>query len=288
MKRKFEEIMNSLKDSIATYNYFVDFNKAIKNVENIEIELNLLNVLIGKENIEEKFRELITKYPKVINILPILIAVRKKELKIVETEEIDYNFKDKNINIDLLLKLMNKTGLFDLFKNKKIKNVVDYVLGIEVGLDTNARKNRTGTAMETIVENYIKRIPGIDYLVQPTTKMIKDKWNINTIDSLVFVDEEEKNNKKFDFAIKTNTNKLLLIETNFYNTSGSKLNETARSYTKLASYIDKINNVEFIWITDGKGWLSTKNNLHEAYQNIKHLYTLLDLENGILEELNNV
>jgi type II restriction enzyme len=258
------------------------------NIKNIEIELNLLNYLVGKENIENDFKDLVSKYPKVVEVLPILIAVREKEIKVIDEVEICYNFKNTQNSIDEIITLMAKTGIFALLKNKRIKNVVDYVLGIEVGLDSNARKNRTGTAMQNIVEKYIQKVDKVQYLKEATTDIIKNNWNIDLSNKLDFDTENNKNNKRFDFVIKNRNGKLILIETNFYGTSGSKLNETARSYSKLATYTESLKDVMFVWITDGKGWESTKNNLHEAYQNIEHLYTIYDLENGVLEELNNL
>ena len=288
MKRTFDDVILNLKDSVATYEYFVDFKKVLNNIKNIEIELNLLNYLIGKENIKEEFKLLITKYPNTITVIPILLAIRSKEIKITEEKEIVYNFKNKNVDLEKVSVLMEKSGLFTLLKDKKIKNIVDYVLGIEVGLDSNARKNRTGKIMEDIVEKYISQVSNIEYIRQATTDKIKETWNIDLSGQLVFDIEKSKNNKRFDFAIRTKKNKIFLIETNFYNVGGSKLNETARSYLKLANYLENNENIEFIWITDGKGWLSTKNNLKEAYQEIDKLYTIVDLEKGVLKEIENI
>ena len=284
MKREFNDIIDSLRDSIATYNYYVDFDKVYKNVSKVEMQLNLLNYLIGKENIEEEFIKLIVEYPDVIEVIPILLAVREGEIKIIDGEVILYSFKKMNRNILDYTKLLKESGLIELFEKKKIKNLVDYVTGVEVGLDTNARKNRTGHLMEDIVESYIKKIPNVEYLKEATKNDIKRCFNTDILDNLSLGDEK-KTNKRFDFVIKSKSGKLLLIETNFYGGSGSKLNETARSYAKLGKDIKELNGAEFVWITDGKGWRSTQNNLREAYSVIEHLYTLDDLDKGILEKI---
>jgi type II restriction enzyme len=285
MKREFEDIMDGLQDTVATYSYYVDFEKVYKNIGKIEIQLNLLNYLIGKEDVEQKFVELVNEYPKVLEVIPILLAVRKSEIKIIDGEQIVFDFKKQNKDICEYVKLLNLSGIFDMFTNKKIKNVVDYVTGVEVGLDTNARKNRTGHVMEDIVESYIKKIPNIQYIKEATKDIIKDTYNTDVLNNLVLVEEDGKANKRFDFVFKTKNGVIVLIETNFYSSNGSKLNETARSYKKLAEELKKINKVKFVWITDGIGWKGAKNNLKEAYDYIDDLYTIKDLENGILNAL---
>lgn len=284
MKREFNEIIESLRESIATYDYYVDFDKVYKNVNKVEMQLNLLNYLIGKENVEQEFMKLLLEYPDVIEVIPILLAVREGEIKIIDGEVISYNFKKMNRDLSDYTKLLRESGLVELFEKKKIKNLVDYVTGVEVGLDTNARKNRTGHLMEDIVESYINKIPNVDYIKEATKNEIKIHFNTDVLDNLN-LDDKNKTNKRFDFVVKSKSGKLLLIETNFYGGSGSKLNETARSYAKLGKDIADIDGVEFVWITDGKGWRSTQNNLREAYSVIKHLYTLDDLDNCILERL---
>lgn len=284
MKREFNEIIESLKDSIATYNYYVDFNKVYTNVSKIEMQLNLLNYLIGKENIEQEFANLALEYPDIIEVIPILLAVRKGEIKIIDGEIISYSFKKMNRDLEDYTKFLRESGIFELFENKKIKNLVDYVIGVEVGLDSNARKNRTGTLMEDIVESYIKKIPNVNYLRQANKNEIKKHFNFDGLDNLN-IDEDNKTNKRFDFVFKSASGVIYVVETNFYSGSGSKLNETARSYSKLGKDIESIEGVEFVWVTDGVGWRSTQNNLREAYSVIKHLYTLEDLDNDILEKL---
>ncbi len=284
MKRKFEDIIESLRDSIATYDYYVDFNKVYANVSKVEMQLNLLNYLIGKDNVENEFLNLLIEYPDVIEVIPILLAIRTGEIKVIDGELISYNFKEMNREPEDYTKLLRESGLVNLFQNKKIKNLVDYVTGVEVGLDTNARKNRTGHLMEDIVESYIQKIENVDYLKEANINEIKSHFKTDVLDHLL-IDEETYANKRFDFVVKNKKHELLLIETNFYRTSGSKLNETARSYTKLGQDLKEIKGVKFVWVTDGIGWKSTQNNLREAYAVIDHIYTLDDLDFDILKEI---
>lgn len=283
MKRDFDEIIDNLRKSISSYGWYVNFEKTTKNVRSIEMHLNTLNYLIGKENFDEEFTSLYNEYPKVLSVIPILLAVRKKEVNVFDKEDICYNFSKPNLNVSDYLLFIEKTGLKQLFVQKKITNLVDYVLGIEVGMDTNARKNRTGDAMEEIVEDFIKKETN-DYLEQANKNDAKIKLGSSLLDGFNRVDKEG-NPKVFDFIVKTKKGSILVIETNFYSSGGSKLNETARSYKELNQDLSKLGNVNFVWITDGKGWKTAKNNLYDTYLNMTHLYTILDMENGILKEL---
>jgi len=283
----FTFLIDNLKDTIKGWDYFVDWGKVKGNVNEIEISLNIMNYLIGKENIEEEFKSLIQKYPQIINVIPILIASREKKFTVLDPIENNiFNFKEYSFNkrklsfqdIEDITNFVVKSKILQLFKDKNIKNVVDYVTGIEVGLDSNARKNRSGTSMEYITELYIKKIcktKGYKYLKQATSGSIKNELGFD-----VAVD---KNNRRFDFAL-TNGKKLYLIETNYYSGGGSKLKATAGEYKALFDYIKENNsNHEFIWITDGKGWLTAKNPLEETFLHIDYVLNLEMLEKGILE-----
>ena len=285
MNRNFNGWFNNFKTSISDYTYYVDFKKIYKNVDKIKIELNILNSLIGSKNIEEEFQNILIKYPNTLDCIPLLLAVRSREI-FVKDEINEYLFKfDKMVySINDYIKFMQKSGLFDLLQNHIINNLYDYVLGIEVGLDSNGRKNRGGHLMENLVEDYIKRagyIKDKNYYKEIYTKDIKAKWNID----LISISGKKQASKRWDYVIKTDK-QLYVIETNFYASKGSKLNETARSYELIAQKVKKINGVTFIWITDGVGWNYAKNNLEETFNELETLYNINDLENGVLNNLN--
>lgn len=286
MKKTFDELMNSLRETISGYDYFTDFNKVFENVKHVEVELNILNYLIGKDDFDREFCQLVDRYPNVLKVIPILLAVRNKKqnasIKVFDNNEIlDYNFYVRNKTNEEYLNFVKKTGLVKLFNEDKVKNLVDYVMGVEVGLDSNARKNRGGTTMESLIEKNLLEIKlaseGMKVLSQATKAEIAREFETDKLDDLVLVEETGGANKTFDFAVLGKSGKIYLIEVNFYSSGGSKLNETARSYTRLQEDISKLNGVEFIWITDGFGWKTAKNNLHEAYQRIEHLITLEEL-----------
>ena len=284
MKRNFKEWLSNLRPNIVDYSYYTDFEKVYKNVDELKVELNILNSLIGSKNIESDFEKLLIKYPEVLRSIPILIAVRKKEIYAIdEFGEVNYSFKKTNLPIEQYITFMRKTGLFDLIQNHIITNLVDYVTGVETGLDSNARKNRVGHVMENLVEKYIINagfIKNINYFKEMYISDITKKWNID----LSAISNTGKTEKRFDFVVKTE-NMIYIIETNFYSSGGSKLNETARSYKNIAIESKNIKGLKFIWFTDGKGWESAKHNLEETFDFMEHLYNLNDLENNVMKKI---
>lgn len=284
MKRNFTEWISGFKESIATYSYYIDFDKVHKNVESIKIELNILNSLIGSKNIEEDFETIITKYPETLKCIPLLIAVRANEIPIIDNNtELKYNFRKMNYSPEQYKVFMRKTGLFDLLENRIIGSLIDYVTGVETGLDSNGRKNRGGHLIEDLVESFIVKAgytKNENYFKEMYIHEITEKWGIN----LSAISNKGKTEKRFDFVIRTD-NMIYGIETNFYTGGGSKLNETARSYKQIAQEADTIDGFTFLWITDGKGWISARHNLEETFDVLDTLYSISDLENGVLEKL---
>lgn len=284
MSRSFNDWLSKFKTSISDYTYYVDFEKIYKNVDNVKVELNILNSLIGSKNIEEEFQNILIKYPETLECIPLLLAVRSREI-FVKDEINEYLFKfDKMVySINDYIKFMKESGLFDLLQNHIINNLYDYVLGIEVGLDSNGRKNRGGHLMENLVESYIIKAgykKDVDYFKEMYLKDIEKKWNLD----LSEMSGHNTSTKRFDFVIKTDR-QVYVIETNFYSSGGSKLNETARSYKMLAQESKKVDGVTFIWFTDGTGWNSARKNLEETFNELETMYNIDDLENGILEKL---
>lgn len=285
MKRDFKDWLSQFRVSISNYAYYVDFAKVYNNVDNIKVELNILNSLVGSKNIKQDFITLVSKYPETIKCIPILLAVRGQEIR-VNDENKDLNFIfTKNLDINCLSEFMEKSGLFELISNRIISNLIDYVLGVEVGLDSNGRKNRGGHLMEDVVENHIINAgfkKDETYFKEMYLQDIENRWNVD----LSALSNNGKAKKRFDFVIKTN-NCIYAMETNFYGgfCGGSKLNETARSYKMLAHEARDIQNFKFIWITDGTAWRSARNNLEETFDILDTIYNLKELENGKLKEI---
>ena len=285
MKRDFAEWLLTFTDSIANYKYYIDFETIYKNAEIYKIELNMMNSLIGSENIEQDFENLIHKYPKVLKCVPILLAVRQTEIIVLDDEgnKFEYNFKNMNYNVEQYTIFMRETGLFDLLEKHLINNLYDYVLGVECGLNSNARKNRGGHLMEDLVEKFIQRA-GFEkdktYFKEMYLQDIERRWKLD----MSFISNKNQATKRFDFVIKTDRC-IYGIETNFYASGGSKLNETARSYKMIAEEAERVVGFEFVWFTDGMGWISARNNLRETFDNMEHIYNIADMKNGIMKEI---
>lgn len=284
MTRDFNEWLKTFRASICDYSYYVNFEKVYGNVDSIKVELNILNSLIGSKNIENDFETLISEYPKVLKCVPILLAVRGSEIYTIDSDgEYIFNFKKMNYSVDEYKMFMRKTGLFDLISNRIINNLVDYVTGVEVGLDSNGRKNRGGHLMENLVEGYLQKaglVKGVDYFKEMYISDMEKRWNLD----LSNISNTGKTEKRFDFVVKTE-NTVYGIETNFFTGGGSKLNETARSYKTIALEAKDIKGFAFVWFTDGIGWKSAKHNLEETFDVLDNLYCIADLENDVVNEL---
>ena len=282
--RNFSEWLSGFRDSIADYGYYIDFEKVHRNVDNIKVELNILNSLIGSRNIEENFEKLIGKYPETLKCIPLLLAVRSNEIYAIDGDgDYTYNFKNPNLSVEQYKIFTRKTGLFDLMENHIVNNLVDYATGVETGLDSNGRKNRGGHLMENLVESFIQKagfVKDESYFKEMYIHQITDKWGVD----LSAISNQGKTEKRFDFVVKT-PKMVYGIETNFYGSGGSKLNETARSYKTLALETDTIDGFTFVWFTDGKGWTSARHNLEETFDVMEHVYNIKDMENGIITEV---
>lgn len=282
--RDFNTWLSSFRYSIADFGYYIDFEKVYKNVDSIKIELNILNSLIGSKNIESDFESLIAKYPETLKCIPILLAVREYEIFAGENGDVKLYTFNKQINTIEEYKLfMRKTGLFDLLSNHIINNLYDYVTGVETGLDSNGRKNRGGHQMEDLVERYIQKAGfkrDVNYFKEMYVSEVSKKWNID----LSAVSNQGKMEKRWDFVVKTD-NCIYLIETNFYGSGGSKLNETARSYKTIATEMKNVKGAKFVWFTDGAGWKSAARNLEETFDVLDDIYSINDMQNGIMKEL---
>ena len=284
----FDKITKSFKEKITKWDYFVNWKKVFINVELFEKELNILNYLIGKPDLKNEARKLFKEYPQVIRAIPTLIAVREGVIEILIDSKnfmykyldfFDVNFDDEKLNdyVDFII----NTGLGAIISDKKIKNLVDYATGVEVGLDSNGRKNRGGTLMESLVEEFVSDTCenlGLKYMAQANAKKIQEQWGLNIV--------VDKSSRNLDFAINKK-GKLYFIECNFYGGGGSKLKSTATEYIEMNRYWNK-QGIEFIWITDGAGWKSTLKPLREYFDKADYLVNLEMLKEKVLTKIINL
>lgn len=286
MKRDFNEWLNKFRLSISGYDYYVDFKKVISNVEGIKVELNILNSLIGSKTIENDFETILAKYPNVLRCVPILLAVRGYEIYAQDNDgSFLYRFDRMNYSVEQYKDFMKKTGLFDMIANHLVSNLVDYVYGVETGLDSNGRKNRGGHQMEDLVESYIIKAgftKDVTYFKEMYLSDVEERWGID----LSALSNQGKARKRFDYVVKT-PNMIYAIETNFFGGTGggSKLNETARSYKMLSQESEQVDGFTFVWFTDGTAWRSARGNLRETFDVLDNIYSIDDMENGIMYKL---
>lgn len=282
----FQYMIENLKPSNTLWTYFVDWGKVYQNVKEIEICLNLLNYLIGKENFDEEFKRLVREEPRILRIIPALVVSRNVNFdilidyknRILTYENYDFTISNPTENdMERYLHFIKATGLKELITSGKVKSLVDYMIGVEAGLDSNGRKNRGGHAMENIVEAFIQDLciqKNYSYLSQANASKIYSQFQINI--------PVDRSSRIYDFVIKTNTN-LVIFEVNFYGDGGSKLKSTAGEYRNLYDVLG--NRFPFIWITDGQGWKKTQRPLYETFEHNDTILTLSMLEKGILEYL---
>lgn len=271
MNKDFNKFMSQLQETNQTLDFFCDFDKIVANVDNIKLSLCMLNSLIGTTDLRKSVETIWKRDSSAFSVMDILIAVRSEGKKIVLNSSGDSIIIDRLFtSVDGVMEYLEGTGLADLFRKKKITDLVDYVFGIETGLDSNARKNRSGHVMEGMVANILS-----DNGIEFRQEVYSTEWpNLQR----VLGDDE----KRFDFVIKT-SKKTYLIEVNFYSGGGSKLNEVARSYSDIAPKVNSVTGFEFVWITDGIGWKSAKNKLQEAYNIIPSIYNLTSIKDFLQE-----
>lgn len=264
MKAPFDTFFAQLRETNATLDYFVNFDKVRENVATIAIKLNQLNYLIGQKDLWTAIAALYAENPAAFTVLDILIAVRQqKKTKVLNSIGAVVPLDSHFTSPEGIYTYLTATGLAEVFQNKDIRNLVDYVFGIEVDLDSNARKNRSGDNMSIAIAQIL------------IANTIPYKTEVSII-QFPHIIGWGKDIKRFDFVVQT-TRKTYLIEANFYNSSGSKPNEVSRAYKELAAKINSYPDYEFIWITDGQGWQSAKNKLEEAYNSIPGVYNLTTL-----------
>lgn len=286
---RLQTFLDSLSITNRTPEYYVNWEKVERETKKFELELHTLNYLIGKEDIYVEALTLFSQQPNLLKAIPSLIASRDKLLDILSIDEQDkmsfmqLDFSTIDVQrIHEYVDFIEQTGLLDFLQHKANRSLVDYVYGVEAGLDSNARKNRSGTTMEGIIERHVAKLCkelNLTYKAQATAPFIQENWNIT-----VPVDKSER---RFDIAIfSKEQNKVWLIETNYYGGGGSKLKAVAGEFTELNQFIQtSLDNVEFIWITDGQGWKTAHLPLSEAFGHIVNVFNLEMLKNGFLAEL---
>lgn len=277
---KFQE---TLMVSNKTFSYFVDWPKVKENIQRYDYKINILNYLIGSTNVQAKLKEILGKNPEVLPVIPLIIAVRDSEINVIEDpikptetmKQFNFDRKDKlsEKEIEKIASFCEKSGILKLFSDFKIKNLRDFLLGVETGLDTNARKNRSGTAMESLINPILDKIKGVKIIKQKAFKYLEEKEKIKIPRKL--------SNRKFDYVI-INKNKYFNMEVNYYDGQGSKPQEIVDSYINRRNELTN-EGWGFIWLTDGVGWRGGTNQITNAFNDMEYVLNIEFARKGILE-----
>ena len=284
MKQKFSSWLSTMRETLYGFSDYVDFEKAQQNTLALRHSIGFMSSLIGEQDIESRFLELAHKHPEIKLCIPYILAKREKDgngsvISVLDADKIvkRYVFSESEMLTDEdCVYFMRETGIFNLLKSRKISNLSDYIFGVEVGLDTHARKNRTGKLMEQAVEAVLSKLP-VEYKSQVTRKNMAE---IVSLDKRT-MDKVFSASVKYDFVVYVQ-NQVYCIETNFYSKGGSKPSTISRLYGKINSVFSHIENIHFIWITDGPGWNSAKSDIEKVYKKMDNLYNLSDIEGGAL------
>lgn len=286
-KDVFEYLVNTILLNNRTWEYFINWDKVFNNVSQYKIELNILNSLCGSKDFDNELKHILERYPEIIKVFPTLLGVRDKKIDVLDSNVLpDFEFRkfdfcNSNLfsnDLEDYVMFFEKSGLKKLIIEGGLTNICDYIYGVEVGLDTNGRKNRGGKIMENLVDDLLKKVYGLDsavYTTQASPSSVKEKWGVDL--------PVDKSSRRPDFVVYKN-NKLYWIETNFYSTGGSKLKSTCGEYKSLHDFC-RNNGVEFIWITDGEGWKTTIKPLEETFLNNDYIFNLSMVKDGVLNEL---
>lgn len=279
---------NSLTETNHDFKFFVDWAKVKAQVEKYSLELSILNNLTRNREFEKALRDILTRYPEVLPCFPLLLAIREQRFKLIDdflnkkAKILDYDFTPRKLGKDDIAKVIefvSKTGLKDFFLNLSTASLQDYLTGVEVGLDTNARKNRSGKMMESLIENLLeksRKTLKIREVIKQQDFGILKQFGINVPTDL--------KNRRADFILIKEGVKVINIETNFYNVSGSKPQEIVDSYINRQDELKRAG-FYFIWITDGYGWKKGQNQMDKAFAKIDYILNTKFVRLGLLEKI---
>lgn len=287
-----EELHNLFLETLLETNFehqfFVDWEKIKEKVQKYAIELNILNALIKNSHFKEALKIILVRYPEVLPCLPLLLAVREIRLRVAndflakKVRVIDYDFSVRKLSaeeVDQVVEFVSKSGLEDFLCNLASSSLTDYLSGVEVGLDSNARKNRSGRMMELLIEKMLERA-----INKIRIKRIIKQARFSDLKRENYFIPPELMKRKADFILIRENNKMINIETNFYNVSGSKPQEIVDAYINRQEELKKLK-INFIWITDGPGWKSSKSQIKKALEKIDFVLNTHFVRAGLLEKI---
>ena len=287
----FDLLRTTFSDAVRQWDFFVNWDKVFRNTAEVEVHLNLWNYLLGKDDFENEFRSLVSSYPDIVLALPSMIVRNGAHDRVFDVLTdpdagpsgiVRFDFSKPAVTPELVeqaLRFVIGTGLIRIFRDNGVKNLVDFMLGVEAGIDSNGRKNRSGSAMEHILEQVVADIvrsrPGARYIAQANEARILAEFGIDV--------RTGDARRIYDFAIWSGT-ALILVEVNVFGGGGSKLKSVAGEFADLQLRLRDVA-CEFVWITDGLGWRTSMKALQGAFATIDHVLNLHLVGRGALREV---
>ena len=260
-----EAFFESLLPTNKSFEYFVDWDRVLQNFNRFRSYLEDLDEVCGARNLNEareRLRSVLGERPEVVEVIPSLIAERTRDgvIRVVDYEGSlrVFNFRRRSLQpheIEEIVDFCDRTGL--LRNLLKVRDLGSYLLGVEVGLDTNARKGRSGRIFESMVLRALRR-----YL--PKSIRIHEQ---DPSFSLYEVLGKRGRGKRHDFVLYISGKPRYIIEANFFNVTGSKPISIAESYISLAEKASEMGKI-FVWITDGPAWRGMREPIERAMKEI--------------------
>lgn len=274
MKKEFNSWLDTFQPTLATCDYFTDFEKVNHRIKELKPQIKMLKSILKQDDILLAIENTLNEDFSLVSILPLFIAVNTSKVTFIDTngQYQTISFHKSTNDLSVYMEFINTSGIVDVLKKVKSVGVEKYLFGILVGLDSNRRKNRMGHLAEDKLEEILQKT-GNPYYKEVTLETIKERYNID----ISQLSNRKVSSKRFDYIMEKN-GELYLFESSYYTSNGSKQNELSRSYTEICKAINNIQGLHFIWVVDGNGWKSSKNALEKAYNVMPDVYNFSELE----------
>ena len=279
MMDKVSIFLNNITPDVLEPEDYVRWDKIEEKVNSLRREIALLQSIRYAPDPFHDLVNLLIEGPTILRVLKTLIAHTPDEIIFPDNRYINFKNDEKHLKLrkdkkraEEISKMFFDLGLLPYLK--KIESLRDIVRGVLVGLEPNSRKNRRGERFESLlsalIENTVNEINKEKQTKLQVVKQLK-----------IFLKEETKT---VDFAIKEINKVKVVVEANFYSTSGSKPSETLpRSYPEVEREL-KEKGIGLIVISDGKGWFKMKNAIKVMLDKLSYCFTIKQARDGKLKE----
>lgn len=261
---KYNVFIKTLSTTNIKLEEYTSWKKINKEMDKNRWYCNQLNFFlsINEKDFKLKFSKYFNESEESFKMLPLLLSNKKEHFNYLINNQIrTFNIKNKS---DVYIFIRESGLLENIFINESCKDIYSYCFGVEVGIDNNSLKNKSGKWASDIL---------LKILEDNNIEEIKKEVYIKDILNLPNNKLGEFQNKKFDFVFKYK-NVTYLVELNYFNSGGSKINSESDRFIELNNKIieSKIPNIKLLYVTDGLGWLKHKEKLKMVLKNIGHCY----------------